>query len=405
MNASAEMRERHLRWLLDLTGIPTAAGKEQRVIAWVERWVAERPALEITRDGAGNLTIARRGEGPGSGPAVYFTAHLDHPAFVVERVVAPGVVEAAFRGGVMAPYFDGECVVARLEDDGSGPKGRIVESRAGEPFRRCVVEFEGGAGAGVNVGDVLTWDLPAPRVREGTLHAPVCDDLAAVAAALSALDAIIGTSGGAPGAPERPTARVLLTRAEEVGFIGAIAACREGTMPAGSTVIALENSRSFPDSPIGAGPIVRVGDRMSTFSPSLTRAIATLAEKLAGEGERKVGDATPRPPTTPFRWQRKLMAGGACEASAFCAWGYDATCLCLPLGNYHNMGDLDRVQALVQRGESKIDAPIAPEMISVEDYHGLVELMVACGTELGEVEPMTKKLEKLYEERAFVLER
>lgn len=398
-------RERHLRWLVELTGVPTAAGKEGRVIAWVERWARERPGLAITRDAAGNLTIGAGGKRPSAAPALYFTAHLDHPAFVADRLVAPGVVEAAFRGGVMAPYFEGGRVVAHGARS-EGAAGRIVESRAGEPFRRCVVEFEGGAP--VDVGDVLTWALPAARVEDGRLHAPACDDLAGVAAALAALDVLeearargAATAAAAPG--PRPDVRVLLTRAEEVGFIGAIAACREGTMPAGSTVIALENSRSFADSPIGAGPIVRVGDRMSTFSPSLTRAIAALAEKLAGEGERKVGDATPRPATTPFRWQRKLMPGGACEASAFCAWGYDATCLCLPLGNYHNMGDLERVQALTQRGESHIDAPIEPETISVEDFHGLVQLLVACGMELGAVEPLTTKLEKLYAERAFVL--
>src|SRR5690606_37731588 len=103
----------------------------------------------------------------------------------------------------------------------------------------------------------------------------------------------------------------------------------------GSRLIALENSRAFPDSPIHAGPIVRVGDRVSVFSPELTGAVAQVAQTIAG------GPATPTAsqkqsdmPT--WKWQRKLMAGGACEASVFCAMGYQATCVCLPLGNYHN---------------------------------------------------------------------
>ena len=37
------------------------------------------------------------------------------------------------------------------------------------------------------------------------------------------------------------------------------------------------------------------------------------------------------------------MPGGACEATAFSAYGYESTCLCLPLGNYHNMHDIDVV--------------------------------------------------------------
>ena len=57
---------------------------------------------------------------------------------------------------------------------------------------------------------------------------------------------------------------LLFTRSEEIGFIGAIGAAREGTVPKGARLVCLENSRSFPhDSPIGAGPIVRVGDRLS----------------------------------------------------------------------------------------------------------------------------------------------
>ena len=36
--------------------------------------------------------------------------------------------------------------------------------------------------------------------------------------------------------------------------------------------------------------------------------------------------------------QRALMDGGACEASAFAGFGYRVAGLCVPLGNYHNIG-------------------------------------------------------------------
>jgi endoglucanase len=70
-----------------------------------------------------------------------------------------------------------------------------------------------------------------------------------------------------------------------------------------------------------------------------------------------------------FRYQRKLMPGGACEATAFASFGLASTCVCLPLGNYHNMQDIDGVAA----GKSK--ARVGREFISTNDFHWLVELL------------------------------
>ena len=99
-------------------------------------------------------------------------------------------------------------------------------------------------------------------------------------------------------------------------------------------------------------------------------------------------------------WQRKLMAGGACESTVFCAAGYEATCICLPLGNYHNMADL----AAVQAGKNETPPRVGPEFISLSDYRGLVDLLVACGTSLPEAGPVSERIEKLWVERAFVLD-
>ena len=63
------------------------------------------------------------------------------------------------------------------------------------------------------------------------------------------------------------------------------------------------------------------------------------------------------------------MPGGTCEASTFSAYGYESTCLCLPMGNYHNMVDIDGVLAGAR------PARVGSEYISVEDFHGLVELL------------------------------
>ncbi len=458
------------------------------MIAFIEQWTADRPWLRLSRDNAGNLWIEKSqhhpdpsgtgvspvrdqsNSGTGVSPVreilpgpIIFQAHLDHPAFVVTAVDSPREATAEFRGGVRAEYFTNARLVLHSRDDGRAP-GVVAETTepdeaAGRPYRVARLTFD--RDTYVLVGDIATWDLPPAEIRDGLLHAPACDDLAAVAAALCAIEELITSNDhAAHGSESRatpdslafPDIRLLLTRAEEVGFIGTIAACRSGTIPPGSRIIALENSRAFADSPVGAGPIVRVGDRLSVFSPALTAAVAKIAQDLmtggtivplgpgrqgspsrertretpvplgpgrqgspsrdrtggtpVPPGEHKTG-GTPVPPGEVFRWQRKLMAGGACEATAFCAFGHEATCLCLPLGNYHNMGRLDEVEADRGRAASAAGAvaAVAPEFVSVADFHNLVDLLVACGRGVGAVEPMSARLEKLYNERSAVLDR
>jgi len=402
---TGDRRSDHHRWLLELASLPTAAGRENRVIEWIRRWVGERPGLALRADPCGNLVISAAGRcepEPDTTKPIWITAHLDHPAFVVERVLSPDAVEVSFRGGVMDDYFVGARI--RLHAGLAGARaieGVIAEPLEGPgPFKRYLAELDtdahmGGGSAEPSPGDVAVWSLPSAEVIEGEVHAPACDDLAGVAAALAALDELerIARSSG-----RTLSVSVLLTRAEEVGFIGAIGACRHGTMPLSSRVIALENSRAMPEAPIGAGPIVRVGDRLSVFSPSLTASISRCAERIAGgpppTASQKLSEASR------WKWQRKLMPGGACEASVFCAFGYEATCLCLPLGNYHNMGDLDAVQA----GTNTTAPTITPERIALHDFDGLVDLLIASGTELDAPGSLRDRLDGLWEQRRGVLD-
>ena len=349
------MRETHETWLKTLTQLPTAAGCEQRVVRWIEQWAAKCDDVSMRRDRFGNVMLARRGVR--AGRPIIFAAHMDHPAFVVTEVEDARHVIAAFRGGVRESYFLSSPV--RLHHGADKPaRGRVeafVERKPAESWggddsaKRLRISFTRDVAAAV--GYILTWDVGRARIVKDRLRAPACDDLAGVAAALAAFDAYL--------AIDDPISdiRVLLTLAEEVGFVGAIAACGSGIIPKTSRIIALENSKSFAESPIGAGPIVRVGDFTSIFNADLTYRISRIAQGLADEA-------------ADFRWQRKLMPGGTCEASAYQEYGYAATCLCLPLGNYHNMNE--------RTGR------IAAETISVRDFHGLVKLLEACGARLDD---------------------
>ncbi len=419
-------RSSEIELLLELTQIPTAAGREGRVAAFIERWAAARADLELTRDKAGNLTLGfarARGKRGKAGPAraapgkavrpLYITAHMDHPAFVVERVLGPGTVEVSFRGGVQDVFFVDAPITLHTGSGGAGGvlsatlTGACGEGPLGKHYT-AEVEGDDEPAEGLRPGDVGTWRLgPAFVDESGLVHTHACDDLAALAAALCAMERMRVARREKKSAAMFEHVRLLFTRAEEIGFIGAIAAVRHRTIPGRAVVIALENSRAFPESPIGGGPIVRVGDRLSIFTPWVTAACAKRAEEVFGGAStptaaQKAADAAKRP------WQRKLMAGGACEASVFCHAGYDATCICLPLGNYHNMTHLERHQAGTYDAAALGPARCGYEQIHTKDFDGLVALLVGLGeTALGgpgaQGGEFGKRLERLYREKGVVL--
>jgi putative aminopeptidase FrvX len=340
--------------LLDLTDIPTAAGREARVMAWITAWVARRRNLLLTRDRAGNLFITqrRREQASAARAPLFITAHLDHPAFVV-LTTNGRQVELEFRGSMHEPYFE-NAPIEIVGQRGTHMARLVALDVKATPFKRAKATLDEGQGtpAAGDIGRFRFTEQPLPRIENGILRTYACDDLSAVAAALSAMDLLRARTGMAH-------VGLLFTRAEEVGFVGALAACRAHSIPKRARLICLENSRSFPESPIGGGPIVRVGDRMSVFEPSLTNDIALL---MVEHEKRRNG----------FKWQRKLMPGGTCEATAFSTYGYRSTCLCLPLGNYHNMVDIDEVLA------GRRPAQVGPEYISVADFHGLIDMLVVC---------------------------
>lgn len=372
--------------ILELTATPTAAGREGRVVSYITDWARQRDDLALDTDPAGNLTLRFR-EPSDAAPPVYLTAHLDHPAFAVERVLSPSALHLAFRGGVMDDYFPGARVEVITADD-QRLAGTIAEPLADAPgpYKQYLCELD-APDSSITPRDIARWLLPEPSIDEGLIHTHACDDLAAAACALIAMDRLRAQRAAGV---HRADTRLLFTRAEEVGFIGALAAVRHNTIQPDAKVIALENSRAFPESPIGAGPIVRVGDRLTIFSPRLTDDIARIAEDIAG------GPATPtasqKASDLPkWKWQRKLMAGGACEATVFCHAGLDATCVCLPLGNYHNMANLEEAQA----GTIKNPRP-AREFVSLADAEGMIDLLTACATRLASP-PQSKTSQKLDE--------
>ena len=339
--------KRHEKWLLELTNLPTVAGQEHHVTDWIYKWVKKQNGIVIKSDSFGNLLLKQNRKSKKR--PIYITAHLDHPAFVVRKQIDETHLELEFRGGVADPYFVG-AVVDVFDNENNVYKGVIQSLKPkAKPFKRVVLKLKKSVAGILVAGDIARWSFKPSHIKQGLLHAPACDDLAGVAAAISALDVINSTQGlGHVG--------VLLTRAEEIGFVGAIAAAKNRTIQKTSRLLCLETSRSFPESPIGSGPILRVGDKTSVFCPELTNAIGEIMQAYQASHKK-------------YQWQRKLMPGGTCESTAFCEYGFLSTCLCLPLGNYHNMKDVDEVL------QKKKPAKVAPEIISISDFHGLVMML------------------------------
>ncbi len=346
----ATLSSRHRRILLDLLTIPTAPFHEHLVLDYVRRFAATR-RIPFRADRFGNLLLHYRHGTRRNPHPLALSAHTDHPGFEALDSPAPGRLRAQWMGGVLIEYFPGTRV--RFHTPAGWVRGRIREvtgvNTKPPTTVRCrpdKVLVELPRRAVVPPGSLGMWDLPDPVIRGRRVFARDCDDIAGLAAILCALDAL---------SARRAAAEVfaMITRAEEVGFAGCIAACAARTLPLCCAVVGVECSSRLAGAPQGHGPVLRVGDRLSIFSPQITSWCRAVADDLAKRDNS-------------FRYQRKLMDGGSCESTAYCEYGYTAGGVCLSLGNYHNM-DPDR-------------GKISPEHIHLDDFTNLVKWFVALAT-------------------------
>ncbi len=328
--------------LHEMLSIPTAPFAEHLAIDHVERFCKRHKNVKLTRDAAGNVLVRVRRGGRVVSRPVCITAHLDHPGFVADQMTSKGRLRAFWRGGVPKEYFVGSRV--RFRVDGSWTRGRVrsiktIPHRGKPRVDTAIVEVP----RPVPRGSIGMWDLPEPEVRGTRIYARACDDMAGAAAMLCCIDRLARARYGCD-------AFFLFTRAEEVGFVGAIAAARLKTIPKKCLVVAMETSSELSHAKMGEGPILRVGDLTSAFTPAVTAYCNLIATDLAKKDRR-------------FMFQRRLMDGGTCESSAYCALGYQATGLCLALGNYHNVNTRRK--------------RLAPEYVDLNDFDNVVKWFVA----------------------------
>jgi putative aminopeptidase FrvX len=329
---------------------PAAPYHEQAVRAEAEQICAEN-GLFNERDRFGNLWV-RLQTAPERRP-LCMVAHLDHPGFQIVKKLGPSSFAAEFRGGVPTSYFlPGTRVVlmpqrVRAEIRKSDRKSAVVELK---------LHSRSHASVGPEFG---VWDLPDFVLRKSRITGRACDDLVGVAAILSTLAAL-----------NRKRARVnvtgLLTRAEEVGFHGALAAAESKMIERNALVISLETSRQLPGVKMGKGVIIRTGDRSSIFNSDATRFLTETASQLQKVNQK-------------FLFQRALMSGGTCEGTAFQEYDYQTAAVCVALGNYHNCARNNR---------------IAAEYVSVVDAVSMVHLLTFAAKNMANYTHLVAKLPK-----------
>jgi putative aminopeptidase FrvX len=301
---------------------PAAPYCETQVAREVMR-ICEENNLRYKFDPFGNLVV--RAASRLTSKPIVLAAHMDHPGFVFPKAPRSGALTADFLGGVGDAYFKQGVSLRLWPGNIPATLGKEREKRSFEIETHKTLSSR---------PEFAVWDLPEFEYSKEIIRGRVCDDLIGVATILSVLIEARSFKAAA-------NLIGVLSRAEEVGFHGALALATSKVLSKDSLVISLETSRELPPVKMGAGVIVRVGDRASIFDSDSTRFLAEVAGDLA----RK--DAA-------FKFQRALMSGGTCEATAYQEYGYRCAAVCVALGNYHNCGDNDRVEAeFVNAGDAE----------------------------------------------------
>lgn len=329
---------------------PTAPYHEHAVRGELESICAEY-GLDWRQDPFGNVLV--RLKTAAGRRALVLAAHMDHPGFDVVRPLPRGRWLARFCGGVPDHYFRPGLRVRLMP-------GELPAKLVGWANRKeRTFELAPSGKASGSVAKFAVWDLESFAIRQQRIYSRACDDLIGAAAVLATMVEL-----------KRRGAAVhvigLLSRAEEVGFRGALAVASTGALPRGALVISLETSRELPGVSIGKGVILRVGDRTSIFNPEATRFLAEVAADLR---ERK----------RDFQFQRGLMSGGTCEATAFQELGLQTAAVCVGLGNYHNCGEQNRIRA---------------EYVNLEDVGTMVELLVEVAKQMPQYKALVSRLPK-----------
>jgi putative aminopeptidase FrvX len=353
------MNKRQNTFLDKLLSVPTAPFREHLIRDTVGEILLRRK-IPFFEDPAGNVVVGfasaaayqRALARSVRQPMRILVAHMDHPGFHGVQWRTPNALRVRWHGGSPRRHLAGSPVWLSDRDGlvGQGVLTRVKMHRSGHFIESAEVRVARRS----LLRDPKAPDLfggfrfRAPVWRSGKrIYTKAADDLVGVFAIVETALVLFRK-----GSPRYPFAAVL-TRGEEVGFVGAIAHLEQKWLQNANrpvVFVSLETSRALDGARIGKGPVVRLGDRRTVFDANALQVLVDVADRVL-----------------PGRHQKRIMDGGACEAAAATVWGVPAVGISVPLGNYHNQG--------IEGGPDcrGVDGP-APEMVHEDDVAGLLAL-------------------------------
>lgn len=341
--------------LFRLLALPTAPYREMIVIEWIKSEL-ERHQVPFFQDPTGNIIMGVGNEQEyrillsqdEKEPLRVFIAHMDHPGFHGVRWKNKGLLEIKWFGGSPKKHLVGSRVWI------SNPEGEVwegilssavLDAKKTHLAKGTVKINEHGSdqAASLLFGGFgfrkPVWE------KSGVIYTKAADDLVGCFAAIE-------TAKKAMKLHPRKFIGIL-TRAEEVGFVGCIAHFEQGWLKTAKrpiVVVSLETSRTLPGAFIGKGPVVRLGDRAGIFDGAAVEVLTQIARKKLKN-----------------KFQRRIMDGGTCEATVAVANQIPAIGISIPLGNYHNQGFEGGPDCRGKEGP-------APEFVNLGDIKGMLTL-------------------------------
>ncbi|MCX8250414.1 MAG: hypothetical protein OTJ98_00970 [Dehalococcoidia bacterium] len=330
-----------LNHLAGMGAIPATSYYEQPVADYILAQCTDI-GVETRVDRYGNILATRQGV-DAAADGIAFVAHMDHPGYEALSAEDDGVHGRGL-GGLPSQAYESGVAVTFVGSDGRRVPGLIMGRAGARSGDNLIFEV-----AQDRIGPLpcaIVLDLPDFDYDEQTklIRMRAADDLAGCASILAVMRSSMES-------PTPGSVYGLFTRAEEVGLVGARLAAADGLLPVGTNVVSVETSSILPGAEIGRGPVVRTGDRMTTFGFE--------AEEYLTAAVSGVGD---------FPVQRQLMQAGTCEGTAFARNGYPTTGLAYPLGAWHNNGP---------------DSTIRPEFIHHDDFATGIALLAGAAALAG----------------------
>ena len=356
--------------LTDLLSQPTAPFKEGYVLSFITK-ILDQHQIPYFLDSHQNIVLGASSlkeyqkllRSQKESPLLVFVAHMDHPGFHGSQWVSNQLLQVKWLGGTPTEHLQGAHVWLQTEHSSPTPwvgSGRIIKSHlsaTGRSIEKALLELSAPMSFKVKASSVMGgFQFRSPVwCEEDLIYTHAADDLVGCFSILTLALQYLSQKprSGKIRKKTSPAFLGLLTRAEEVGFVGALAHLEQGHLTQAQRkviFVSLETSRTLPGAEIGKGPIVRLGDRLTVFDSGALRGLIETAEKHL-----------------PGKFQKRIMDGGSCEATASTAYGIPSMGISIPLGNYHN-------QSLQGGADASAPGGPAPEFVDLKDIQGMITL-------------------------------